>query len=136
MADWDPVVVRNPSTVFPEAALGVTLAAGAGAWDPLPASAEIVAAGDVPAVPYVVDALCIDTVSALGVYLIQLYYRVGAGADVECGAVKVHVLASLDVLPLRISSGPIPGGAAIRGAIASNNAAANTLNVTPQFRAL
>ena len=136
MADWDPVVVRNPSTVFPEAALGVTLAAGAGAWDPLGASVEIVAAGDVPAVPYVVDALCIDTVSALGVYLIQIYYDDGVLPEVECGAVKVHVLASLDVPPLRISSGPIPGGVSLRGAIASDNAAANTLNVTPQLRAL
>jgi len=137
MADWDPVVTHNPSTVFPDLALGATLTAGAGAWDPLGASVEVVAAGDVPAGDYVVEAIVIDTPSAVGIYTVQLYYGDGVAPDVDCGAAKFEIATDAGVLvPVPIRSGVVPGGTAIRGAISSGAAVADTLNVSCQFRAL
>jgi hypothetical protein len=134
MADWDPVVTHNPNLILPSLAAGATISAGAGAWAALPASAQVAAAGTVPAGNYVIDAIILDTPSGAMIGQIQLYTGV---TDVVSGAAKFEVATDAGVIaPIPIRSGVIPGGSRIHASISTAAGAPNAIGVSVLVRAL
>lgn len=134
MADWDPVVTHTPNLILPDLGAGATITGPAGAWGALPASAQVAAAGTVPAGAFTIDAIVLDTPSGAMVGQIQLYTGL---TDVVSGAAKFEVATDAGVIPpIPVRSGVIPGGSRIHASISTAAGGAQTIGVSVMVREL
>lgn len=118
--------VHKESKVYPTLAAGVTITSSATAWV-LGSFATIVAASTITS-DFDIHHISIESISANGVYELVLYY--GAG-DTECGRVRFTKNANQDgTMNVPMMTPIIPANSQIRAKLASNNAVADTSDIS------
>jgi hypothetical protein len=118
--------IHSPGLVYPTLAAGVTLTCAAVAWT-LGAFATIVPASTIGS-EFDIHYLSIEALSANAVYEIVLYY---GATDIECGRVRVTKNAVMDgTVNAPFQTPLIPADSQIRGKVASNTGAADTVDLS------
>ena len=118
--------IHSPSKVYPTLAAGVTVTADAASWT-LGSFTEVVPADTIASV-FDIHWVSLEGISANGVYELVLYY---GDTDIECGRDRFTKNANLDsTLNVPMQTPLIPANSKIRAKLASDNAVADTVDIS------